>query len=281
MSQNLPSMNGGAWLVASSTSFLDCPIGEQDGVFIGIDFGTSTTVVSIVGTNENGDAFEVKPLVVSQPSVHGGVIRDALINTVLSYRDNKLFFGQDAYNVRSRMIEGRNTFSSFKMALGLDLGPEYSATILSEGRIPDLTIERPADATREFFKLLREAINEELNSLGITKKPKYAFTVPAAFQANQRRDLLKSIQDCGIEVDESCLIDEPNAAFLSYIYEVARSSDGSDIINRAKQSNVNILVYDFGAGTCDLSLLEFSISGTKVISRNKAISIERQLLCPV
>jgi molecular chaperone DnaK (HSP70) len=242
MKQDLSNAETGAWLVEPTSSVFERTPALQNRVFLGVDFGTATTVVSQVILAESAGAFSVQPLTISQPSAHGGVIRDALVNTVLSYRSDTLLFGQDAYNLRPRLTEGRNTFSSFKMGLGLDLGPEYAATVLPNGRVPGVTVERPSDATREFFKLLCAAIHDELRATGQSSQIKFAFTVPAAFQANQRRDLLKAIGDCGIEVDESCLIDEPNAAFLSYIYEMARTPGGCDIIARARQGKVNILV---------------------------------------
>lgn len=244
-----------------------------DGIaFLGVDFGTSTTVVSLIVRDDSGRSIVVRPLTLSQPSLHGGVVRDEIVNTVLSFRNDTLLFGRDAYNLRSRLTEGRNTFSSFKMGLGLDLGPEFAATALPAGRVPGITIERPADAAREFFKLLTRAVHDELAELGLVRGARFAFSVPAAFQANQRRDLLAAVRGCGIEVDESCLIDEPNAAFLSYVHEVSRSPDGKELLVRAKAGKISVLVYDLGAGTCDVSLLDFSISDERVTSRNRAIS---------
>jgi molecular chaperone DnaK (HSP70) len=264
--------DGGTWLVRPQPGLAQ-RLDTLDGIaFLGVDFGTSTTVVSLVVRDESGRSVAVRPLVLSQPSQHGGVVRDEIVNTVLAFRNDTLLFGRDAYNLRSRLTEGRNCFSSFKMGLGLDLGPEYGATALPSGRVPGITIERPADAAREFFKLLTRVVRDELDQIGLRRGARFAFSVPAAFQANQRRDLLAAIRGCGIEVDESCLIDEPNAAFLSYIHEAARAQDGQDLLVRAKAGKISVLVYDLGAGTCDVSILDFSISGERVTSRNRAIS---------
>lgn len=262
----------GGWLVGPQTGLSKRLDQLNATAFLGVDFGTSTTVVSLVLRDETGRRIEVRPLTLSQPSQHGGVVRDEIVNTVLAYRNDTLIFGRDAYNLRSRLTEGRNSFSSFKMGLGLDLGPEFAATVLSAGRVPGITIERPADAAREFFKMLTKAVSDELAQLGLNKDARFAFSVPAAFQANQRRDLMAAIRGCGIEVNESCLIDEPNAAFLSYIHEVSKTAEGGDLLSRARANKISVLVYDLGAGTCDVSLLDFSISGERVTSRNRAIS---------
>lgn len=271
MKNQIAPLKSGGWLVRPTEGLWGANGASSDDAYVGIDFGTATTVASVVVPSADLTSFTVRPMQVTQPSALGGTLRNTLVNTVLSYRDGKLLFGVDAYNHRSRLQEGKNTFSSFKMGLGLNLGPEYPNSVLAEGRVPGVTVQRPADAVREFMKLLTKAITTELAGSG-TKNIHYAFTVPAAFQANQRRDLLAAIKECGIATGESCLIDEPNAAFLSYIHDAARSGKKDNLIDLARTNGVNVLVFDFGAGTCDLSILEFSISAERVSSRNRAIS---------
>lgn len=271
MKSKTAHLENGTWLVKPATGLWDGDELSGNDAYVGIDFGTATTVASLIIPTSDGSSFTVEPLRLAQPSAWGGELRNTLVNTVLSWRDGRLLFGVDAYQLRPRLQEGKNTFSSFKMGLGLDLGPEYPNTVLADGRVAGIEIKRPADAVREFFKLLVRSITTEVHNLG-KRRIHYAFTVPAAFQANQRRDLLAAIRDCGIDAEESCLIDEPNAAFLSYIYESARSSNADELLAFAKKGGVKILVFDFGAGTCDVSILEFTISPSKVSSRNLAIS---------
>ena len=64
-------------------------------IFIGIDFGTSTTVVSQVTVN-NYKVY-VNPVALSQPDEYGAMIRHHLINSVLAWKNNRLVWGQDAY----------------------------------------------------------------------------------------------------------------------------------------------------------------------------------------
>ena len=74
-------------------------------------------------------------------------------------------------------------------------------------------------------------------------------------------------------VSNSMLIDEPNAAFISYIshdYEAKK-------INLQEGRIPKVLVFDFGAGTCDISILELSVGTKGLTTRNISISQFQEL----
>ena len=162
-------------------------------------------------------------------------------------------------------------FSSFKMLLGIDMGPDYPQTALRKDK-HNITIENARDATREFFRLLYQGIEKSLNQLGLPKDLCVSVTVPASFEANQRRDLIDCLADAGLQVQNNSLIDEPNAAFLSFLHTSARDKTESDLSELVRSKKTRVLVYDFGAGTCDVSILEFRVVKGKILSRNLAIS---------
>lgn len=99
-------------------------------IFIGIDFGTSTTVVSKAVAQDQ--KVNIETLTLSQPDEFGAEIRHHLINSVLAWKNNSLIWGQDAYRLKPLLIEGRTVFSSFKMRLGLSIGPTYPETRLAK-----------------------------------------------------------------------------------------------------------------------------------------------------
>lgn len=239
-------------------------------IYIGVDFGTSTTVVSQVITSENSLAT-VKTLPLNQPDEYGATIRHHLINTVLAWRNKSLLWGQDAYRLKSLLTEGRNVFSSFKMRLGLAIGPTYPLTVLSENKAQPYVIETAEDATQVFFSKVLEGIKNEIGNSNL-ENYKFALSVPASFEANQRRSLFNSLKDCGINPIQCCLIDEPNAAFLSFVYECTRNNTTHPFLEKLKSRPTNILVYDFGAGTCDVTILQVDACNNKFSSKNLAIS---------
>lgn len=240
--------------------------------YVGIDFGTSTTVVSIV-TKDADQRIQSKTLELSQPDKYGGELSHRLVNSVLAWYKGNLLFGADAYALRQELFEGRDIFSSFKMRLGIDIGPTYPETTLKQSSGYDIVIENANDATKLFFKLLHDSIVRALKIKNYPNHVYYAISVPASFEANQRKDLIMDIKGAGIPIEEGCLIDEPNAAFLSYMNAAATSNLDSKFVTRLTdgESN-NLIVFDFGAGTCDVSILEVKFDKNNLISKNLAIS---------
>ncbi len=261
----------GNWLVTAKPHYtLSEPLSKHS--YIGIDFGTSTSVVSLVSLEENGTII-AQPLTLEQPLELGGTLAHHLINTVLVWHNGKLLFGQDAHRLRQKHLEGWNVFSSFKMRLGVDIGPTYPETALKRGKGLPFAIEDANDATREFFKCLLTAVRQALAEQDQPADLRIAVSVPASFEANQRRDLLQAMAAAGLKVTEHSLIDEPNAAFLSYLREASLTEEEtSPLMERVREGSANILVYDFGAGTCDISILTVDTSQGAVKSRNRAIS---------
>ena len=83
------------------------------------------------------------------------------------------------------------------------------------------------------------------------------------------------MQNAGLKLEDSAIIDEPNAAFVSHLLDSLEISDG--IVNSFKDRSANALVFDFGAGTCDISVLQVSGNEKRLVSRNLAISQFRVL----
>lgn len=97
----------------------------------------------------------------------------------------------------------------------------------------------------------------------------YAVSIPASFEANQRKDLLDALMANDMKVSKQALIDEPNAAFISYA--VSRAAEDRPMFI-SPDYNSKVLVFDFGGGTCDISILEIGQSANGFFSKNIAIS---------
>lgn len=265
------SEQDGQWLISPNAHAPAIRSAITQKTYIGIDFGTSTSVVSLIALDGSSN-MSAQTLTIEQPDQFGGTIAHHLVNTVIAWHNSRLIFGQDAYRMRQQLFEGRDIFSSFKMRLGVDIGPTYPETALKKGHACSVVIEDANDATREFFKCLLNAIKIAVDAHDLPNDLCFAVSVPASFEANQRRDLLSNISAAGLDISESCLIDEPNAAFLSFLHESSLPNQYNLFVEKLRKGNTNILVYDFGAGTCDISILEVDVTNKPLKSRNRAIS---------
>jgi molecular chaperone DnaK (HSP70) len=236
--------------------------------YVGIDFGTSTTVVSIATVQKDTSSFSVKTIELNQKLADGAKYSSYKIPTVIAWYKNTPLIGEGAKELKHKLRKGQNLWHSFKMELGEDVGYTYPNSEL--GRNHDkLTILTPIDAGTFFFKYLKAQIGRYVRDNNLPSSVEYAVSIPAAFEANQRKDLIQCIESNGMMINKQSLIDEPNAAFLSY---VLNSEYSGSTIQIPENYYPNVLVFDFGAGTCDISILEIGQDYNGVYSKNIAIS---------
>ncbi len=184
---------------------------------IGIDLGTSNSAAAVV---EAG-----KPTII--PSAEGTVIGGgkAFPSYVAFDKEGNLLVGEPAR--RQAVSNPENTISAFKRKMGTKEkyainGKEYTPEQLSAFVLQK--IKKDAEA------FLGEPIQ------------KAVITVPAYFNDSQRQATKDAGSIAGLEVVR--IINEPTAASLSYG------------IDKAGQEE-KILVFDFGGGTLDVTIMDF------------------------
>ena len=235
--------------------------------FVGIDFGTSTTVVSIASYDENNNSIHTDSLRLKQKLLDGTIYSSEIVPSVIAWVNNQIFVGEGASQLKYQLKRGKNIWYSFKMELGEDLGAKYYESELRE--IAPFNIRNPKDAARVFFAYLKYLITGYCKDNNLSEDISYAVSIPASFEANQRKDLLDALMANDMKVSKQALIDEPNAAFISYA--VTRASEGQPMFVNPDY-NSKALVFDFGGGTCDISILEIGQSANGFFSKNIAIS---------
>ena len=237
--------------------------------YVGIDFGTSTTVVSVAKLGGTVPiqtfALNINQII---PPHNSGYSADKVPSVIAWYNDT-LYVGKGAADLKYTLTEGKNVWFSFKMKLGEDLGNQYYKSDLNEKA--QYTILTPKDAAKIFFQFLKTQIDDYISKNSLPRNIKYAVSIPASFEANQRKDLIEALEYAGIPVDNQCLIDEPNAAFLSYIVETNTNPNNTKLFV-PENDRLHILVFDFGAGTCDISILEIE---NELGLKSKNLSISR------
>ena len=245
----------------------------REATYVGIDFGTSTTTITRLEYDTELRRVVSRELPIAQEDSMGISSESHLVPTVIamSGSDGHLLFGSGAkacLGIERGCAEGFNYWSEFKMHLGECAC--YPHTRMSRNNTPDadIVIEPPKDATKQFFAYLKRAIEDAVERDSLPNDIRYAVTVPASFAPNQRKELCEAVKDAGIVLHQGALLDEPNAAFIAAAAQYAEYG-GIDVFFR-RGDVCNVLVFDYGAGTCDISLL-----GVHSDMRIQSIAISR------
>ena len=222
----------------------------NDEIIIGIDLGTTNTVVSYI----KQDQIEVIPF------ANGS----RLLPSVVSVNKNKKFdVGEVAR--RQQVLSPKDTFFSIKRFLGRrykDFDPEllkkYPFKFVESGeklQIYSPRLKKKFDCEEISAQILMKV---KLESEIFLKKEinKCVITVPAHFDDNQLSATQTAAEIAGLKVLKT--VREPTAA--AFAYETEKCDDSS-----------NTMVCDLGGGTFDISLIKkigsnidsLSVSATK------------------
>jgi len=214
----------------------------QGEKIIGIDLGTTNSVVAIMEGNEakvipNPEGHRITPSVVAFTDKEETLVgeparRQAVTNPQRTVYSIKRFMGRRHSEVESeeKMVPygvtgGNQDFVKVKVGDQEFTPPEVSAKVLQK---------------------LKESAEAYLGH----KVNKAVITVPAYFNDSQRQATKDAGQIAGLEVAR--IINEPTAAALAY---------GLD-----KETQEKIVVFDLGGGTFDVSILEVAEGVFRVIS---------------
>ncbi len=214
------------------------------GKIIGIDLGTTNSVVAIVEGGEpkviiNEEGARVTPSVVAftkdgEILVGGPAKRQAVVNPENTVFSVKRLMGRryeevagEAKSLPYKMVKTKNDDAWVEV-----MGKEYSP---------------PQISSHVLMKLKKAAENYVGGEI-----KEAVITVPAYFNDSQRQATKDAGKIAGLEVKR--IINEPTAAALSYGFD--------------KKSEGTIAVYDLGGGTFDISILEVGDNVIEVKSTN-------------
>jgi len=217
------------------------------GKFYGIDLGTTYTIISVVDMEEAGinqGRLPVKRIVFEQLSPLEMVAseRSDIVASILGVRnDGRMFVGNRLYQLKGHpdFIKDQNLFYHWKLDLGVSAKPLYKNAVLQD-------VDDASKVAGKILNYCRLQLMEKTTSWS-----KVIITVPASFQANQRNDVIEAAKYAQIKQDTCGLIDEPNAAFIGFLNQL-NTEEKNQLFQKNK---TNLMVIDFGGGTCDLSIL--------------------------
>jgi molecular chaperone DnaK len=208
----------------------------------GIDLGTTNS--TLCRTNFRTGVSPAEPEVVSlrQPTP-AGEFTGTLLPSIVAIYQGREFVGQGAKDLRALMAD-----TSKGLARNVNLFHDCKNEIGTSRTYPNAPegYRSPTDiAARILAYLCSEGI-------GNATPGNVVVTVPASFQTAQRAETARACARAGLDVSGGRLLDEPVAAFIDYAY---RYDPG---LLESVAGKKNLLVFDFGGGTCDIALFELA-----------------------
>ncbi len=210
---------------------------------IGIDFGTSTTVVRVGNYDDNGHLSQVIPI--KDTSTGDGEMY--FPSLVFERDDGAVIFASKVKSmVRSRK-PGR-LYQNFKM----DLLKGGEARQMAEKNI------------RRFLKFIYEQVEEQASEVGLLKERKVFISVPVKWPPDVVHFMKQAYVDAGFAsaIDDIYVKNEAQAAS---VWTIRTKFEGLAQKGLIEPNNpVKVMMVDMGAGTTDITIfnLIFSIDGS-------------------
>lgn len=217
---------------------------NSDDFIVGIDLGTTYCCISAFN---NGKI-----------TIFDDELGNKTLASYVSFTDKDFLVGQSAKNLAP--INGANTVYDVKRIIGRDFNDPSLQKDLKHFPfkvIPDQAGQPLIDVTHKgqsrIFKpeqisalVLQKLVKMAEAKLGFPIK-KAVITVPAYYGDAQRNATIAAGQIAGLEVVK--IVNEPTAA--AFAYGIKQQQQGTD-------HKRNILVFDLGGGTFDVSILQLS-----------------------
>ena len=198
---------------------------------VGIDLGTTNSVIAVMEGGEptvlvNGEGARTTP-------------------SVVAFKDDQRLVGQVAK--RQAVLNARGTLFEVKRFIGrtweevedeVERAP-YEVVKADDGGVRFVVNDTQYTPEEISAMVLRKLVSDASDQLG-QKITQAVITVPAYFNNAQREATQNAGKIAGLEVLR--IVNEPTAAALAYGLE--------------KKGNETVLVFDFGGGTFDVSVLE-------------------------
>ena len=215
------------------------------GKIIGIDLGTTNSVVAVMEGNDpvvipNSEGHRTTPSVVAFTKTGERLVgqtakRQSVTNPANTVSSIKRFMGRrfneittEASMVPYKVVKGENEVARVQIGDRVYSPPEISAMVLQK---------------------MKQTAEDYLGQ----KVTEAVITVPAYFNDSQRQATKDAGKIAGLDVKR--IINEPTAAALAY---------GLD----KKRKDEKVAVYDLGGGTFDISILELGDGVFEVKSTN-------------
>ncbi len=237
----------------------------MDNHFFGIDLGTTNSVMAYASFDRQ-NRIESKVIKVNRLSESGGQIRSDKLPSVVFYKksSDKGFskivgdYAKGQYGKRVGYV-----VKSIKSQMGENH---------VEGLNPEINDKQPEDVSAH---ILNHLLLEAKKQLLLQEVPKdVVITIPASFTPDMCQATINACKKAGIDTaSHEMLLYEPKAVLYDFVNSQLRGEIPKSVVNL--NSPKNILVYDLGGGTIDVSLHKVSFIENDELLKIEDLAISR------
>lgn len=208
--------------------------------YIGIDLGTTNSTVSVANLTVRGD-IESQTLEVAQVDESGNsIILDHTLPSVL-YVDDQ---GQPYVGRFSKRMNGvypTQVIKEAKRHIGDDVSWEIKGENIRPEMVSSYVLKSLKAQAEEYYG------GEKIDSVVIT--------IPANFNFQQQQATKAAGVLSGFDKENIHMIPEPTAALIDFLNEEKKLDPSARRLDLGN-SKKNLMVFDLGGGTCDVSILQ-------------------------
>ncbi|MDA7873798.1 Hsp70 family protein, partial [Rhodopirellula sp.] len=214
---------------------------------LGIDLGTTNSTVSEIKWDPaSPERIAARCLDLQQETLQGNYSH-VLVPSIVALHGETMLVGEGAKRLRGHGLrKDAGIFYECKNDIGLQK---------TYHRAPD-GFRSAAEISGHVLSFLREAAMIDCDQA----VDQLVVTVPASFNANQRRETIRAANLAEMDLTGGACLDEPVAAFIDQILTYHESI--LDDLSAPK----HLLVFDFGGGTCDVAVLKLEKSPAKSLA---------------
>lgn len=231
---------------------------EHNDLCVGIDLGTTNSVLATLNVRPNGNIVsKVVDLDRAVDMFNAGqgakftLKKNPILPSCVYYNDEKNYqpivgdFAKGRYPLRPYLVA-----KSIKSQMGKEFAEGLSSNV------PDKT---PAQVSA---RILEHMLRNAAKIYHLEKIDDAVITVPANFDFIMRQATLKAAELAGIKIRKAdgsprqILLSEPRAVIYDFINQVRNGEIAAQILDLTSKKNV--MVFDLGGGTLDITLHEIS-----------------------
>ena len=221
---------------------------EEDEVFIGIDLGTTNSLVAYiqdgkpVTIKKTGGSSSLVPSIIHFASQEDIIIGEKAADQLINQPEHTI------YSVKRLLGKSYEDLTDVSQRLG------YKIIDNEDGGLVKIQVSdkfySPIELSAEILKELKKVASAHLGKV----VAKAVITVPAYFNDSQRQATRDAGKLAGLDVLR--IVNEPTAASLAY--DIGTSRSDSEVV----------VVYDLGGGTFDISILMIEDGVFEVLATN-------------